>query len=186
MSLVYEALQKAEREKQRKAGIVPPPSPAREVRPVPVENPRQQTEPPPATVAPARAYQPFLVSLVVCVSVVALVAIVYLVAAATRPGTSPVVTDTTAAAAPAPAVTAPAAPAPVTTDPPAALPPLNPMDARFRLTGIMRNPEGKFGAVINGKVVYDEYYVDGATVKSISHDRVILDIGGRETVVRLY
>jgi hypothetical protein len=120
-----------------------------------------------------------LMTLIVSVAVTALVAIVYLVVSATRP-----VAGTFATPAPAPTVAVTTPPAAV--EPPPATPPVSEADSRYRITGIMKNPEGKFGAVINGKVVYEEYYVDGATVKHITQDRVTLDINGREAVVRLY
>jgi hypothetical protein len=176
MSLVYEALQKAEREKQRKTGVAAPsPSaPAPEIKPA-----RHEPLPAAPVPQPARSFQPVLIGLIACVAVVALVAIVYLVSNATKPGgaASVAVTNTVITTAAAPV--AAAAPA-------SELPPLNPMDARFRITGIMRDSEGKFGAVLNGKIVYDGHYVDGATVKSIAQDRAILDVNGREVVVRLY
>jgi hypothetical protein len=177
MSLVYEALQKAEREKQRKAGVFAPSSAPK---PVPTATPQPQPQPIPAPIpaSPARSSQPVLVGVMVCLSVVALLAIVYLVANAARPSAPPV-TATVAASAP---VAKPSTP----TESPAAQAPLNPIDGRFHITGIMRNSDGKYGAVLNGRVVYEGHYVDGATVKSITEDRVILDINGQEAVVRLY
>jgi hypothetical protein len=59
-------------------------------------------------------------------------------------------------------------------------------DVRFKLTGIMSAPEGGFGAVINGKAVVENSYVDGATVKRIGRDQVALDLDGHEVVVRLF
>ena len=58
-------------------------------------------------------------------------------------------------------------------------------DLRFKLTGIMSVPEGGFSAVINGKAVVENDYVDGATVKRIDRDRVALDLNGHELMVRL-
>jgi hypothetical protein len=59
-------------------------------------------------------------------------------------------------------------------------------DVRFKLTGIMSAPEGGFSAVINGKAVAENSYVDGATVKKIGRDQVALDLDGHELFVRLY
>ena len=59
-------------------------------------------------------------------------------------------------------------------------------DVRFKLTGIMGAPEGGFRAVINGKAVAENSYVDGATVKTIGRDQVALDLDGHEVLVRLY
>jgi hypothetical protein len=59
-------------------------------------------------------------------------------------------------------------------------------DVRFKLTGIMSVPAGGFGAVINGKAVVENSYVDGATVKRIGRDQVALDLNGHELMVRLY
>jgi hypothetical protein len=172
MSLVYEALQKAEREKQRKTGAAPAsPLPVAEARPISAPTPV-----PVAAPAAPRSYQPLLLGLIGCVCIVALVAILYLVSNSTKPApaTATTVTNTV--------ITTAAAPSAVASE----LPPLNPIDARFRISGIMRDSEGKFGAVLNGKIVYEGYYVDGATVKSITQDRAVLDIGGKEAVVRLY
>jgi hypothetical protein len=59
-------------------------------------------------------------------------------------------------------------------------------DLRFKLTGIVGEPEGGFSAVINGKTVVENYYVDGALVKKIDRDHVALDLNGHEVVVRLF
>ena len=58
-------------------------------------------------------------------------------------------------------------------------------EARFKLTGIVSVPEGGFGAVINGRNVVENSYVDGATVKKVDRDQVALDLNGHEVVVRL-
>ena len=50
----------------------------------------------------------------------------------------------------------------------------------------MKDPQGNYCAVINGRVVYVEQYIDGAVVKNIERDRVTLDENGREAVVRLF
>ena len=58
-------------------------------------------------------------------------------------------------------------------------------DLRFKLTGIMSAPEGGLVAVVNGKVVVEKNYVDGANVKKIDRDQVTLDLNGHEFAVRL-
>ena len=58
-------------------------------------------------------------------------------------------------------------------------------DLRFKLTGIMSVPEGGLVAVINGKVVVEKNYVDGAIVKKIGRDQVTLDLNAREVVISL-
>jgi len=58
-------------------------------------------------------------------------------------------------------------------------------DLRFRLTGVMNLPDGGLVAVINGKLVDEESYIDGANVKKIDHEQVTLDLNGHEFAVRL-
>ena len=58
-------------------------------------------------------------------------------------------------------------------------------DLRFKLTGIMSAPEGGLVAVVNGKVVVEKNYVDGAIVKKIDLEQVTLDLNGHEFAVRL-
>ena len=50
----------------------------------------------------------------------------------------------------------------------------------------MTDPDGKYVAVVNGRVTYEGSYVDGATVKKIERDRVTIDDHGRDTVLRLF
>ena len=50
----------------------------------------------------------------------------------------------------------------------------------------MKDPDGKRVAVLNGRVAYEGYYIDGATVKKIETDRAILDVKGQELVLRLF
>ena len=50
----------------------------------------------------------------------------------------------------------------------------------------MKDPDGKSVAVINGRVTYEGYYVDGATVDKIEADRVTLDIKGQKALLRLH
>jgi hypothetical protein len=204
MSLVHEALQKAEREKQRKAGIassapvaLPLPQP---VRAPAVHAPVATTPGAPlareavpvksATTAEPPRPNPFLLpALIGCVAIVAIIAIVFLVSNATSAlrqskenvpvtaasiaapvakSTPPVVGDVAAS----PRVPPPAAPA---ADEP-----------KYKISGIMKDPDGKFVAVLNGRVAYEGYYVDGATVKKIESDRVTIDLNGREQVLRLF
>jgi hypothetical protein len=58
-------------------------------------------------------------------------------------------------------------------------------DLRFKLTGVMSAPEGGLVAVVNGKVVVEKNYVDGAIVKKIDLEQVTLDLNGHEFAVRL-
>jgi len=176
MSLVYEALQKAEREKDRKTGIAPAREEKRVAPQPPVPAPQVQPE------APSRSYFSMLI---VCVSVVALVGIVYIVLLAaknvvlspTAPAVLPATETRSVTTGPEPA--APPAPTPsasvATTE----------NDSRFKLTGIVKMGDS-FGAVINGRMVYQDNYVDGAVVKKVERDRVTLDWNGRETVLRLF
>jgi len=184
MSLVYEALQKAEREKDRKTGTIPahPEPPASPAKPV---TPRASAPVAPAeTPAPARSH---LTMLVVCVSVVALVGIVAVVliamknfTSATSAAVSPVASSPPMAGASA-ARTEPRASDPVAPPSPGA----TENDPRFKLTGIMKMGD-TYGAVINGHIVYQDNYVDGAVVKKVERDRVTLNLNGRETVLRLF
>lgn len=50
----------------------------------------------------------------------------------------------------------------------------------------MTDPDGKFVAVLNGRVAYEGYYIDGATVKKIERNRVTIDADGHEQVLRLF
>ena len=182
MSLVYEALQKAEREKERKTGAPP----ARELKPVTPAKPVAPQLPVPAPpVQPAAPSRSYLSMLIVCVSLVALVGIVYMVLLATK---NVVLSPTAPSALPA-ARTQPAATATEPAAPPASAPSApatsTENDPRFKLTGIMKMGDS-YGAVINGRVVYQDNYVDGAVVKKVERDRVTLDVNGRETIIRLF
>ncbi len=176
MSLVYEALQKAEREKGRKSGA--PPAEPRPVAPVRTV--------PPVQPAPAPQRWPALVTvLIACVAVVAIVAIMWLVKNVSPREAKPTLTVSdggTRAVVPAPSSPTVSAQAPASTPIPAAA---TENDPRFKLTGIMKTGDA-YGAVINGHVVYDGHYVDGAVVKRVERDRVTLDLNGRETVIRLF
>ena len=50
----------------------------------------------------------------------------------------------------------------------------------------MKEADGKYSAVLNGRVAYEGYYIDGATVERIEPDRVTLDVKGQKTVLRLF
>jgi len=59
-------------------------------------------------------------------------------------------------------------------------------ESKYKLSGIMKDPDGKPVAVLNGRVAYEGYFIDGATVKKIETDRAILDVKGQEVVLRLF
>jgi len=217
MSLVHEALQKAEREKLRKTGVVPPPqriSPA----PAPSAGPAEPrsstpvaavtvagtfTAAPPAVAAtvetPAKRQSPFLTVLIASVAVVAIVAIVFLASLATSairdsrrvvgdgivsapPAPAPVAQ--TVSAQPAPPATAPAASDAAAT--PAQQPALPSPDPRYKISGITKDTDGKYWAIINGQLRSEDEYVDGAIVKSVERDRATLDVNGQTVVLRLF
>ena len=198
MSLVHEALLKAEREKQRKTGgapvfarwaqpVAPRPAPPREEKPVaPTKTPGfPQTPVSPAPASAQKSHQTVLVVVAACVALVAIVAIVFMVNRTTftaRKTASPEVSNPTPVAS-APARSESSSPIETPIQPAATS---SPADAsRYRITGIMKDPQGNYCAVINGRVVYVEHYIDGAIVKKIERDRVTLDENGREFVVRL-
>lgn len=210
MSLVHEALQKAEREKQRKLGTAPSP-PISYVTPQPtpaIHAPAPAA--PMASVAPAVSHMPaasseapqktnnFLLPMLIgCVAIVAMLAVVFLVINATSllrqsRENPPVVAP--AAVAPVAQATSPAAPQPTVPQPtataaPASVPPTaTPVtdESKYKLSGIMKDPDGKPVAVLNGRVAYEGYFIDGATVKKIETDRAILDVKGQEVVLRLF
>lgn len=212
MSLVHEALQKAEREKQRKLGTAPSapvsvrasqPSSAPAIHsPVPAAPMFPSAHPtvPHGPVAPAedppKPNNVLLPLLIGCVAIVAMIAVVFLVGNATsvlrQSRENPPVT---ASVAPAPVAksTLPAAPQPTVPPadsaiPPSAAPPLAPAidESKYKLSGIMKDPDGKPVAVLDGRVAYEGYFIDGATVRKIETDRVTLDVKGQELVLRLY
>jgi hypothetical protein len=220
MSLVHEALRKAEREKQRKAGAVPSapptthqPAPTQPVQahtpavhafatPTPVAPPGSEAAPRPQTPAgeqPRETSHFLLPALIGCVAIVAIIAIVFLVSnassllrqtkenvavtasAASVPSATTMPISPAAAAQP---VTQPTADSPPT---PSATPAVMPADeSKYKISGIMNDPDGKPVAVINGHVTYEGYYVDGATVEKIESDRVTLDIKGQKALLRLH
>ncbi len=181
MSLVHEALQKAEREKQRKTGLAPsglgvPPKSA------PVDQPLAET-PKPHSSSP-KSSQTLPAIIISCVSLVAIVAIVYLVIRATALRTSPAPPVSEGGSRSVATVPVPPADTPQVPVSPAISEASTP--SPFKLSGIMKDPEGKYCAVINGRVVYEQQSVDGATIKNIERDRVTMDINGRETILRLF
>ena len=72
--------------------------------------------------------------------------------------------------------------------PPNVQPPATPAidESKYKLSGIMEDPDGKSVAVLNGRVVYEGYFIDGATVEKIGPDRVTLDVNGQKVVRRLF
>jgi type II secretory pathway component PulC len=129
-----------------------------------------------------------------CVALVAIVGIVFMVSRTASTARKP---EPSVSLDPAPTVSPPATAGQASVQPeagnsgsptetqPAATP--SPADAsRYKITGIMKDPQGNYCAVINGRVLYVEQYIDGAVVKKIERDRVTLDENGREAVVRLF
>jgi hypothetical protein len=223
MSLVHEALRKAEREKQRKAGTVPgappalhhpaPPQPAQShtsvahapVAASPVASPMRGAQNHPQPPAPERSRDTnhsLLPALIGCVAIVAIIAIVFLVsnASSVLRQTKENAPAAAASAAPAPVAQPPAPADPsagapsvaqLTADsattpgvPPTTAPPID--ESKYKISGIMKDPDGKPMAVINGRAAYEGYYVDGATVEKIEADRVTIDIHGQKAVLRLF
>jgi len=187
MSLVYEALQKAAREKQRKTGeslrTEPTPIPSKEGSPT-VAAPllggaggglRGTTNSQPAVPAPAKSHQGALVVVAASVALVAIVAIVLMVFRQTPTKVEEVVRPVI------PQVAKPQPVMPVTPVAPVSEPLL-------KLTGIAPLPDGGFCAFFAGQPlpVYEEQPIEGATVKKIEKDRVTLVINGREVVLRLF
>jgi len=212
MSLVHEALQKAERERQRKIGMAPS-APISHGAPQPGATPVVHASAASAStaqathaVAPAKPAAPveeppkannfLLPALIGCVAIVAIIAIVFIVSNATavlRQSKEKPPVAASAATAPVAQSTSPAAlqltvPPPADSAPLASVPPpVAPMtnESRYKISGIMKDPDGKPVAVLNGRVTYEGYFVDGATVKKIDTDRVTLDVKGQEVVLRL-
>lgn len=203
MSLVHEALQKAEREKLRKAGvapaapIVPQPTPVTVASRVAHEQPvaagkplPQDTQIPSQVTKPSKESSGLLTVLLSLVALVALVAIVFLVSRTTfsfREPEPPAGQATGSTGNNPPSVEPPDAVAPGTSAAtPASTPTATTDTSAYKLSGIMDDPDGKWSAVLNGRVVYEGYQVDGATVKKIERNRVLLDIAGREAELRLF
>ncbi len=210
MSLVHDALQKAEREKMRKAGLQPAPAPKPSQPFIPGRPPPGDSAPIPHSAvsqpkvdpfaalvldAPAqKKSSPLLPMLIGIVAMVALVAIAFLVtlAASNFSVSSSAGQPRTAAApaapvqpAPAHATAPPIAPATEPATAAAKPPPPGSVVSGFQLTGIMPNAEGQYLAIINGNIVSPSSAVDGATVKSIDRNAVTLDLNGKEIVLRL-
>lgn len=179
MSLVYEALQKAEREKERKTGAAPAvPAAGPHLTQSPAVNVAVQAATTPVhnggTPIVANAAMKTLVGLIAAVGLLVLMAMAWWVRDAMKrdPGHVKLPEPVPAAT---PAVVAPASPSSGSTE----------NDPRFKLTGIMKTGDN-YGAVVNGHIVYQDNYVDGAIVKKVERDRVTLQFNGREIVVRLF
>jgi hypothetical protein len=211
MSLVHDALQKAEREKLRKTGAQPlstpkPAQPFSPARPRPVESTvttsvtgvsRAVASPTLSPEVPPQKKQSGLLPMLIgIVAIVALVAIVFLAMLATstfRDSRTSVQSTPSASPTPTPSVAVPKpqeqSTAPVVTTEPAPAPP-QPLstaatESGFHLTGIMPNPDGKYMAILNGHVVSESSFVDGATIKSIEHNQVMLDVNGKQLVLQM-
>ena len=211
MSLVHEALQKAEREKQRKAAAAPVPTPVAplgQVTPIyrphsaeplpPVAGEPVAVKPAPTPEALSRPNQFLLPVLIGCVAIVAMIAIVFLVGNVT----STLRQSKEVSPAPATIVSVPAAKSPEPPSPaqraaqapvesavtPSAPPPVTPSgdNSKYKLSGIMKDPDGKYVAVLNGRMAYEGYYIDGATLKKIDQDHATIEVNGREQVLRLF
>jgi len=210
MSLVHEALRKAAREKQRKVGDTPsgPAPPPHPVTPQPIHTPvvhppvgttpaaavtREAVvhKPPPVAEQPQETIHFLLPALIGCVAIVAIIAIVFLVSNTSsvlrQSKESPIAAAAGAVPAAKPAVPVESQPA---AQPPAdsAGPPTAPTidESKYKLSGIMKEADGKYSAVVNGRVAYEGYYVDGATLEKIDPDRVTLDVKGQKAVLRLF
>jgi len=179
MSLVYEALQKAEREKERKTGPSPIAPVAGQSQPVKIAIAAPVSPP----IAPKSGSRSYLSFFIVGLSVVGVAALAYVIVVATKniPQSRDAVGESrSSATAPSAAVTEPA---PRKETPPPVASTEN--DSHFKLTGIMKMGDS-YGAVINGRVVYQDTYVDGAIVKKVERDRAILNFNGQEIVLRLF
>lgn len=189
MSLVHQALQKAEREKQR---LAPPPAPASAPPPsAPAACPLTATPPldgnllgsaaartnPPVPSAPSSR------SFVLAATGLGGLALVLVLALVIWSTGRPPPHAVTNPAPPASAVVAP--PDATVATPPLPLPPPATQSA-WKLTGISKTPEGPFVAIINGQLRSENEYVDGAVVQRIERDRVILSVNGTELTLRLY
>jgi len=213
MSLVHEALQKAEREKQRKLGTAPS-APVSLGAPHPVSTPVFHVPVATAPVAsvaratashssatpveePPKTNNVLLPALIGCVAIVAMIAIVFLVSNATAvlrqtketpPAAASVVpvpvVQSTSAAASQPTTSPPTDSAAQASAALSAAPVTD--ESKYKLSGIMKDPDGKPVAVLDGRVAYEGYFIDGATVKKIETDRVTLDVKGHDIVLRLF
>jgi hypothetical protein len=217
MSLVHEALRKAEREKQRKAGAAPNATPSSRqtvtLQPVstpvvhapvvtmpiaPLTRPIETRQTAPVAEKPLETNHFLLPALIGCVAIVAIIAIVFLVSNASsvlrQSRESAPVPATAAAPASVAKSTVPAEPQPTAQPPsgsatPATVtPPTAPTidESKYKLSGIMKDPDGKYVAVLDGRVVYEGYYIEGATVEKIESNRVTLDVNGQKVVRRLF
>lgn len=179
MSLVYEALQKAAREKNRFAPHTAEPLQPVQPAPGPVASP----------VPPQRSGVLWMGLSLAAAAVVVAGAVLFtrkpadLSPSPPPPANAVTVPEPVRPAPPAAATSIPVAPpasGPVPVAEKSAAP-----DARFKLTGIMRLG-GEYSAVINGHVVARDQSVNGAIVKLVTADRVTLSVEGREIVVPLF
>ena len=213
MSLVHEALRKAELEKQRKVGIAPAPPRAVPHPPAQhfsttvthsIESPALVSAGGTVAVgefigdaAAQKKSSSLLMALIGAVAVVGMVAIMFLVSLATsalQDAKRAVSVNTVAAPSPAPATegatpkaqtVSASATAPAEASAQAAPEPSSAQtsEPRFKLSGIMKGVDGNYLAIINSRVRSKDQYVDGATIKSIERDRVTLDLGNGQTTV---
>jgi hypothetical protein len=58
--------------------------------------------------------------------------------------------------------------------------------SKYKLTGIMKDPDGKPVAIVNGHMVYEGSDIDGATVDKIESERVLLDVKGQKALLPLH
>jgi len=228
MSLVHEALQKAERERQRKLGLAsstpaPSSSPTQQAVHAPVSHPPATMQaavpvtrepvvhhPVPSAAEPKEANHFLLPALIGCVAIVAIIAIVFLVSnasfmlrqnkepssapavAAAAPAAMPTVTATAPSPASPPATESPATvpaadtTAPANVPPPAPAPAAATDESKYKLTGIMKDPDGKVVALLNGHMLNEGSDIDGATVEKIDSDRVTLNVKGQPLVLQLH
>ena len=194
MSLVHQALRKAEQEKLRRTGIVapqpllppsPPPPPRPVVAPARVPEPVAAA---PVTAGPARPSAALVPVLVSCVAFVAIVATVVIVVRSASPPPSGTVAPRAAGPSAHPATVTEL---PQADGPPAAATEATPaspaVDAeRYQLSGIAQAPDGRPTAFVNGQLRYEGQFIDGATVQKIERDRVTLVVKGRTIVKRLF
>ena len=176
MSLVHEALEKAAREKARKSGPLAPSPSSGSGLPQQVNLPAAIPPSPSGVGLPTatsrRSRLPWLLAVVALLAIG--VALWFAVKAYRQ------VEQALQPPSPTPA------PVNVVAPVPEGVAPAPVLESRYKVSGIMRDPDGTFVAVINGKVVSETQFVEGAIVKKIERDRVTLDVDGKETVLRLF
>ncbi len=55
----------------------------------------------------------------------------------------------------------------------------------YVLTGIMKDSDGSFLAILNNRMVAINGFVDGATVSKIDSDRIVIEVDGKARELRL-